>query len=297
MKQRKIILLSILSYFLLFNNLYSQEVLQWRGADRTGKYNETGLLKKWIETGPVLLWENNLIGNGYGSPIMTNSNIYVNGEIDSICYLFALDLKGKLLWKSKIGPEWTINYPGARTTPTLVGGLLYVETGMGNVACFESATGKEKWRIDMVKDLNGRNTRFGFSESPLIEGDKVFCTPGGKDTNVVALDRFTGKIIWICNGLGQMPSYCSPLLISLKNRSILLTFSQNAMLCIDTKDGKLLWSHKQDGEGDVHVNTPVFENGFIYYITGSGNGAVKLKLSEDGSEITEIWRNLKSDNF
>jgi outer membrane protein assembly factor BamB len=274
----------------------AQDVLQWRGADRTGFYHESNLIKSWPETGPALLWEADCLGNGYGSPVFTADRIYVNGEIDTISYLFALDRSGKFLWKAPIGKEWTLNYPGTRNTPTIVNDLVYVTAGLGTVACLEAGTGKKRWSVDMVTDFYAPMTRFGFSESLVVSGNNVFCSPGNADTNVVALDRFTGKINWICKGLGQMTSYCSPALIRLPERDILVTFSKSALLGIDAKDGTLLWSHKQDGEGDVHINTPFFENGFIYYITGDGNGSVKLKLSGDGKEIAEVWRNPACDN-
>jgi len=286
-------LLSFIFYFITLGN--AQEILQWRGTDRSGMFNETNLLKNWPETGPALLWES-YIGNGYGSPVITKTNIYINGEKDSISYLFCLDLSGKLRWKVEIGNEWMVNYPGVRTTPTISGELIYVTTGLGELVCFDAKTGTKKWSVDMLKDFHGRNVRFGFSESVLIDENKVFCTPGGIDTNVVALDRLTGKILWICKGLGQTAANCSPLLVKLPERNIMLTFTQNALLGIDTKDGKLLWSHPQEGNGDIHVNTPYFENGFIYYITGDGNGTVKLKLSDDGTFITQLWLNHKSDN-
>ncbi len=285
------------TFFLLLSvGAYAQNVLQWRGPDRTGVYLESNLLKSWPAEGPALLWEFDSIGNGYGSPVITPSNIYVNGEIDTISYLFAFDRSGKFLWKSVIGKEWTLNYPGTRNTPTVVDDLIYVTAGLGTVACFDLKTGKKQWSVDMVTDFHAPMTRFGFSESLVVSGSSVFCSPGSADTNVVALDRFTGKIKWICKGLGQMTSYCSPAIIRLPEREILVTFSKSALLGIDTKDGTLLWSHKQDGEGDVHINTPLFENGFIYYITGDGNGSVKLSLSPDGKEITEAWRNALCDN-
>jgi outer membrane protein assembly factor BamB len=274
----------------------AQEVLQFRGPDRTGVYHEQNLLKSWPDGGPLLLWEFDGLGNGYGSPAITANSIFINGEIDTISYLFALDRKGNLLWKSPIGKEWTQNYPGTRNTPTIVDDLAYVTTGMGTVACFETTTGKKRWSLDMITDLHAPLNRFGFSESLAVSGNSVFCCPGSPDTNVVALDRFTGKIQWICKGLGQMASYCSPALIRLPSREILVTFTKSALLGIDTKDGTLLWSHKQDSEGDVHINTPLYENGYIYYITGDGNGSVKLKLSDDGREITEVWRNAACDN-
>jgi len=284
---------------LLFPGFSSgQEVLQWRGADRSGVYYENGLMKTWPDTGPELLWEFDGLGNGYGSPVITKKNIFINGEIDTVSYLFALDLSGKYLWKSKIGREWTQSYPGSRTTPTVVDDLLYVTAGWGQLACLEAQTGKQRWSVNMMTDFHGQVPRFGFSESVLVDGNTVYCSPGSPDTNVVALDRFTGKITWISKGAGEMTSYCSPMLINLPQRKVLVTFSKTTLLGIDTKDGKLLWSYKQEGQDiDCQVNTPIYENGLIYSIAGNGNGAFKLRLSEDGTQITEIWKNGRCDNL
>ena len=276
----------------------SQEILQWRGTDRSGVYYESGLLKSWPEEGPELLWEFSGLGNGYGSPAITKTAIYVNGEIDSISYLFALDPSGMLLWKSKIGEEWTLNYPGSRSTPTVAGDLVYVTAGWGQLSCMDARTGKEQWSVNMMKDFHGAVPRFGFSESVLVDGNTVYCSPGSPDTNVVALDRFTGKIRWISKGAGEMTSYCSPMMIRLPQRNILVTFSMTTMLGIDAKDGKVLWTYKQEGQDiDCQVNTPLFENGFIYSVAGNGNGAFKLELNADGSAIEEIWRNSRCDNL
>ncbi|MCX6249422.1 MAG: PQQ-like beta-propeller repeat protein [Bacteroidetes bacterium] len=288
-----------LAFILLFPIIGSgQEVLQWSGPDRDGVFHETGLMKSWPGTGPELLWEFDSLGNGYSSPVITKNNILINGEVDTVSYLFALDLSGKYLWKSKIGKEWMLSYPGSRSTPTVVNDLVYVTTGWGQVACLETRTGKPLWSVNMVTDFHGQAPRFGFSESLLINGNTVYCSPGSPDTNVVALDRFTGKIIWISKGAGEITSYCSPVLIRLPQRNILVTFSKTNLLGVDTKDGKLLWSYKQEGQDiDCQVNTPVYENGFIYCVAGNGNGAFKLKLSDDGTKITEVWKNGRCDNL
>lgn len=277
-------------------DIFSQEVLEWRGADRRGIYNEKELRQSWPEGGPSLLWEFAEAGNGYSSPVITGNRIYLTGEIDTITYLFALDLAGKFIWKVPVGKEWTINYPGSRATPTVVDDLIYLTTGMGSVACMEAADGKLRWSLNMQRDMHAPGITFGYAEGLLVNGNTVYCTPGNADTNVVALDRFTGNIQWISKGLGEHTAYCSPLLIKLPTRNIMVTFTAHALLGIDTKDGTLLWSHKQDSEGDVHVNTPWFEDGVIYYITGDGNGSVKLKLSDDGTSVTEVWRNKACDN-
>jgi outer membrane protein assembly factor BamB len=132
----------------------------------------------------------------------------------------------------------------------------------------------------------------------LVEGDKVYCTPGSPDTNVVALDRFTGKIIWISKGAGEITSYTSPMLIKLPERNILVTFSMTALLGIDTKDGTVLWTYIQEGQDiDCQCNTPYFENGIIYCVNGNGNGVIKFVLSDDGTKITELYHNARCDGL
>lgn len=266
------------------------EIAQWRGDNRDGKYNESELLKCWPENGPALVWFNDSIGNGYGSPVVTSDRIYINGEVDSIGYLFAFNLNGQLQWKSPYGKEWMINYEGSRSAPTVIGDLIYVCSGMGEIVCFEKENGNKKWSKNMINDFHGKNIHFGYSESLLIDDSTLFATPGGKDTNVIALNRFNGDIKWISKAKGQTSAYCSPLLISLPKSKILTTFSENQFIGIDIKDGKLLWSQEQDTFCNIHGNTPLFENGFIYFFAGCGNGTVKLKLSEDGTKIEEIWR-------
>jgi outer membrane protein assembly factor BamB len=287
------------SSILVFTTLFlgAQEVHQFRGPKAIGKYPDNNLLQEWPADGPDLLWEAKGLGNGYGSPVITSNRIYVNGETDSLTYLFALDHSGAILWKNPIGEEWVTSYPGARSTPTVVDDLVYVSAGMGAVACFDANTGEQKWSRDMMKEFNGVNTRFGFAESIVNYDDKVFCTPGGAEMNVVALNRFTGEVEWVCAGKGEMPSFCTPLVLELPKRTLLITFSMSHLLAIDIDSGELLWTHQQEGEGDVHVNTPLYEDGYLYYVAGNGNGAVKLELSADGSQIKEVWKNKKFDGM
>ena len=295
--KRKDCFLTVLFILLASTTLFAQQVLQFRGENSTGRYPDTNLLKEWPSDGPELLWEAQGIGNGYSSAVITNSGIFVNGEIDTITYLFALDLKGKKLWKQPIGREWVESYPGSRSTPTVIDNLVYVSAGMGAVACFNANTGEKVWKRNMIEEFGGVNTRFGFGESIVGYGDMVFCTPGGKEKNVVALNRFTGEVEWACEGVGEMPSFCTPLVLELPKRTLLLTFSMGHLLGIDIENGELLWTHEQQGEGDVHANTPYYENGHLYYVAGNGNGTVKLRINDDGTTIEQIWANLKADGL
>ncbi|MDP3180756.1 MAG: PQQ-like beta-propeller repeat protein [Bacteroidota bacterium] len=285
--------------------LWSQNSAQWRGPNRDGIYPEKNLLKVWPEAGPKLLWLTDKLGDGYGSPVISGDKLFINGEINQVAHVFAFDLNGKLLWKTPNGKEffgegYSANFPGARTAPTIYNDLIYVCSGLGRIACLETATGKERWAVEMFKDLGGKLNMFGYSESLLVDETKVYCYPGGTQSNVVALDRLTGKPVWTSKALGDPVSFCSPIVIKLRERNILVTISHEYLQGIDTKTGELLWSHMEDSvklEGE-HCNTPVYADGFIYCISGDehGNGAYKVQLSPDGKSIKEIWRNGKVRN-
>ncbi len=290
MKTRNLTCLLIL-YFSLTVSLLAQTISQFRGPQRNGIYSETNLLKSWPETGPSLEWRFDSIGNGYSSPVVTADRVFVTGEIDSTGYLFAFDKKGILIWKKEIGREWMENFTGSRSTPTIVGDLIYLCSGMGRVSCLRIANGEKVWSTEMIKDLNGINVRFGYAEGLLVDGDVVYCAPGGQDTNFVALNRFTGKMIWKSKALGDTTAYGSPVLITLPGRKVLVTLTIHDMIGIDASTGELLWRHRQMPDRDIQAFTPLFDNGFIYYVNGSGSGAVKLELAADGKSIKEVWTN------
>jgi len=284
----------------------SQITTQWRGEERRGMYPDKQLLQIWPSGGPALIRIYENIGNGYGSPTISGDILYITGEINDSAFLFAFDPDGTLLWKSDFGNEWVVNYQGSRCAPTVIDDLVYVTSGLGNLACFEAKTGNKRWSKEYMKELHGSSPLFGFAEAPLVNGNLVFATPGGPDTNVVALDRLTGDLRWICRGKGERPGYNSPVLIHLPERDIIALFSAYSFLGIDSRTGKLLWSHdqvnipsseRQLGNGDTHSNSAWFEDGYIYYIAGDGNGAVKLELLDGGTKIREVWRNKAIDNY
>jgi outer membrane protein assembly factor BamB len=285
-------------FFLLVHTLYGfvQPIAQWRGIARDGIYHETNLLKIWPENGPELVLKIDSIGNGFSSPAILNNRIFVAGETDSIGYLYAFDLHGKLIWKKETGREWTENFPGSRSTPTVIDNLVYYCSSMGGILCLDAETGEKNWSVSMLKDLHGINIRFGYTESLLIDGDRLYCFPGGKDTNVVALNRFAGNLVWKSKAMADSAAYCSPAIIELPGRKIFVTFGIHHLIGIDASTGELLWSHPFERTGDIHCNTPIFADGFIYYDDRGGNGIVKLELAPDGKSIREVWRNFKGGN-
>lgn len=293
-------LLCLLVFLSVETATHAQLLAQWRGLNRDGRFESSNLLKSWPEGGPQLLWFNETIGNGYGAPAITADRIYVNGETDSTSYLFAFDRQGKFLWKAPNGREFTGNdfsarYPGSRSVPTIVGNLAYVCSGNGRMACFDTSDGRPKWAVDMVKDLGGIQIEFGYSESLLVDGDLVYGMPGGASVNVAAFNRFTGKQVWTSKALGDTTTYCSPMLIQLPSRKLLVNYGRYNLFALDAATGELLWSYPILGAKDdaQRSNTPIFKDGFLYVVSGeaTGKGTVKLALSADGSQVREVWTN------
>jgi outer membrane protein assembly factor BamB len=297
---KKLLIINVIFIFVcLFFQSFSQNVSQWRGLNRDGKYPENGLLKQLPETGPQLLWSTETLGEGYAAPVVTPDKLFVNGVVNGESHLFAFDLKGKLLWKSPNGKEFTgegysSNFPGARPSPTVAGDLVYTSSGLGRIACFEAATGKEKWAVEMVKDLKGYLNEFGYAESFVTDEKLLYCFPGGKVNNIAALDRISGKTVWTSKALGDTTHFCSPILINLPSRKIYVSVSRHWIFGVDCKNGELLWKYpvvyKYDGD---HVNTPVYEAPYLYWVSGdeNGKGAVKLELASDGKSVKEVWSN------
>lgn len=284
----------------------NQKIYQFRGEERNGIYEESNLLKEWPDDGPkeVLLIE--ALGNGYGSPVFTDDKFYISGEKDSMAILFCFSLKGEKLWQTNLGGEWMKSYPGSRMAPTIVDKLVYIGTGLGNLYCLNGENGEIIWSKDFEKDFQGAPMLHGYTEAPVIDGDKVFWIPGGEEFNTVGLDRFTGEVIWSNRGFGERSAFNQGQLIKLAERNIYVTFSAYHLMGFDTETGELLWSQEQDilppekrqpGWGDTHPNSVIFDKGYIYYFAKSGRGGEKFALSEDGSEITQVWRNQRIDGF
>lgn len=283
------------------------ELYEWRGSDRMGIYPDTDLLKEWPEEGPREIWTIDSLGRGYGSPTFVEEHFYITGEVDSMALLYCFDLDGNKLWQSTLGREWVSSFPGSRSAPTIAGELIYVGTGMGDLYCVNRANGSIIWSRDFTEDFQGVFPLHGHSEAPVISGDRVFWTPGGEVYNVVALDRMNGELIWSNSGFGERSGYNPGKLVQHNGRELFVTFTAAKLLGLDAKTGGLLWSDHQDvyteeerkkiGIGDSHANSVIYSDGFIYYVAGDGNGGVKLELSEDASEINQVWRNQEFDGF
>jgi len=281
--------ISILLSLFLTTSLFAQNSpILWRN-DRTGIYNETGLLKSWPDGGPQLLWYYNALGDGHASVSIANEKVYVTGMTDGKGYLYVFDTSGKLLNKKKYGPEWTPSYPGSRGAVTINDGKLYIHTATGVIYCFDEQTLNLVCQKDFLKEFGGRNIRWGLNESLLIVGDKLIVTPGGPTHNIVALNKANGNLIWSSKGIGVLSSYCSPLYISDQQVPQIVTMMSTHIVGVDIANGNTLWSYPHENMRQIHPNTPVYHNNMVLCTSGYGKGSVMLRLTNGGRSVEKVW--------
>ena len=288
--------------------LNAQTNSQWRGANRDGVYNETGLLKAWPEGGPQLLWSYVGLGDGFTSVAIANGKLYVTGMTGDDLNLFVFDLSGTLLTKKAVGKEWNVNYPGTRCSVVVHEGKLYIGNSLGQLICLDEATLNQIWIKDGMKDFDGRNIMFGLTENPLIAGDKIFLTPGGVTNNMVALNKNTGALIWSSAGTGTESTYTSPLFIGDQSVPLVITYmaaaqraargtpSENRLVAFNANTGEVVWSHVQPSNNTINPNTPIYYNGHILSSTGYGGGTWLLRLTNGGRAVEQVWHNQAADN-
>jgi hypothetical protein len=283
---------------------YGNEKSDWQGPNRDCIYPAKNLLKQWPENGPGLAWSFEGLGYGHSAVAVANNKVFVTGvkdTIESVGTLFSFDLKGNLLWKKEYGKDFALNFHGTRSTPVVVDDLIYIESGMGAVYCLNTETGDEVWTVDFIKDFGVDSViQFGYSESVLIDGDNLICVPGGKTNNVVALNRFTGKIVWSSPGNEEIATYNSPVLINHNGKKLVIAMTSHSVMGFDAATGEKYWRVEQTQQNKIHANTPVYADGKLL-IASAGrektSGIVMLQLSEDGKSVIEIWRNNKLMNL
>lgn len=268
---------------------------QWRGPGRTGLSKETGLLKSWPDGGPKKLWSIKTVGGGYSSPSIANGTIYITGADEKKGTLRALGLDGKRKWEQPFGTLFSSSHPVTRTSPTVEDGAVYIYSSKGRAARFDAKTGKGIWSVDTLKKFEGRNIRWGIAESPLIAGDLFLCHPGGPDAAIVALNKETGETVWTSKGLSERSAYCSPLLIRVGDMGQIVTQTEDHIVGLNAKTGKVLWKVQQRNKYAVHPNTPLFFDNMIFISSGYGHGSQLLRLSADGTKASQVWTERKLD--
>jgi outer membrane protein assembly factor BamB len=262
---------------------------EWRGPNRDGCSPETGLLKAWPAGGPALLWKATGLGLGYATVATAGDRILTMGDKGDSSRVLALNrADGRPLWSAKVGktgaPGWG-NFAGPRGTPTINGDLVFAVGQWGDFVCVDAATGQERWRKRFEKDFGGSRPEWGFSESPLVDGDQVVVTPGGSRGAIVALNKTTGQTLWQSKGFTDPAHYSSLIAVEIGGVRQYIQLTEKSVVGVAAADGRVLWQAPRKGATAV-IPTPVYHDGLVYVTSGYGVGCNLFKVTESAGKFT-----------
>ncbi len=259
-------------------NTRGEDWPQWRGPSRDGRSADTGLLQEWPADGPKLAWKATGLGKGYANMSVAAGRLFTAGDKEGAGYVIALNpADGKILWTAKIGAaggpdpsDW--NYAGPRCTPTVSGDLVFALNEWGEMVCVTAADGKELWRKDFRQDFGGKPPTWGYSESPLVDGEQVVVTPGGSKGAMVALDKKTGRVLWQSRDFTDDAHYSSIVIAEIDGTRQYVQLTAASVVGISPKDGSVLWQVPRKGNVAV-IPTPVVSGNLVYVTSGQGGRA------------------------
>ena len=274
---------------------------QWHGPNRDNVSKETGLLKQWPSGGPKLLWSARGLGSGYGSLALKGDRIYVQGTKGPQSVVFALErASGKPVWWAPLGRALDQDRGvGPRCTATVDGDFLYALSENGDLACIRAKDAIVVWKRNMLSDFGGRNPHWLISESPLIDGNKVVVSPGGRGAGIVALDKTSGKEIWRSADLSDAAGYSSCIAADIHGVRTIMNLTADAGVGVRASDGKLMWSYSKPANGTANCTTPVYHDGKVFYTSAYGTGCGQLALVPGGNGLIkeqEMYFNREMQN-
>ncbi len=262
---------------------------EWRGADRTDVCRETGLLKSWPEGGPQRLWMFENAGVGYSGFSVVENRLFTMGTRDDQTILLAIDATtGKELWVTPMGEVLKNGWGnGPRATPTVRDGMVYAMSGPGVLVCAKAENGEVVWQRTM-EEFGGVEPKWGYSESVLVDGDRVVCTPGGNVGMAIALNRNSGELIWQTDPLSGQPHYSSFIKVEHDGKPQYIQLARKFAFGLDPETGDVLWESDWDGRVAV-IPTPIYRDGNVYLTSGYGVGCKLIKL--DGNSPSDVYVN------
>ena len=298
--------LTTLACAILLSSAFANDWPQWQGPDRNAISKETGLLKEWPKEGPPLAWKMKGLGGGDSAPAIAAGRIFGMGNRGEDEVVWALsEADGKELWVTRLGPAYKGKMPqgkeGPGCTPTVDGERVYVLGLAGDLACLQVADGKIIWRRSLKDDFGGSVPMWSFRESPLVDGDKLICTPGGEEATLVALQKLTGKTIWKSQAPGSpKAAYASAIAIDFAGQRQYVQVTAKALAGVAAADGKFLWQYdKPANRMGINCATPIYHDGMVFAASAYGAGGGLVKLSKDangGIKAEEVWFSTKMQN-
>lgn len=274
---------------------------QWRGPNRDNISHFTGISTNWESNPPVLEWKIEGMGDGYASVSIVGNRLYTTGNLNNSQRVIAVDLTTKeVAWSTPLTDEMPKHgYEGSRCTPTIDGDRAYVITSNGQISCVKITDGSLIWKKNFKAEWNGQMmSGWGFSESPLVDGDRVLCTPGSSEAMIVCLDKLTGKEIWR-SAVPDSGDHGKPgagySVMTISNAGGVKQYVQligRGLIGVRASDGKHLWSYNKIANGVADIPTPIAKGDYVFGSTGygdGGSGLIKLVKNGDDFNVEEIY--------
>ena len=267
------------------------------GSNRDRMCKETGLLKSWPAKGPTLLWKTTGLGDGLAGPAIVGDRLYTMGNADDKEWVLALDVTqaGKRVWASAIGPvrHKGGGYPGPRATPTVDGNRLYTLGIAGDLVAMDTTDGHILWRHDLVKDFGGKIHDQGYSESPLVDGPWVLCTPGMEKNTIVALDKLTGKLVWAAP-VGDPAAHASIVKFTAGGVPQYVTFTGQGVIGVRANDGKFLWRSDHPA---INCMSCITSHETVFFTNEHGGGLLSIQKTAAGFTAKEVYATKQMKNY
>jgi len=261
----------------------------FHGPNRDARSPDVGLLKEWPQGGPPLLWKYDGIGQGFSTVSVSGGLLYTTGDVNERLIVFVFDMDGKPKFKIDHDAAWTKDHPGSRATPTLDGGNLYIESGNGVVGCYDARTGAKKWTRHL-SEFGGKPGTWGYAESVLILGNLAVVTPGGSKC-LVALNKLTGQPVWASTGFSAGAQYGGCLPFTYQNVPMLAAGTAGGLVCVDARNGALVWSTDFSKGNTANCPTPAYADGHLFWANGYGKGGICMRLGIAGNKVAaqQAW--------
>ncbi len=279
---------------------------QWLGPKRDSVWREKGIVREFPEDGPPVLWRTP-IAAGYSGPAVAAGRVYVTdrklpegesnpsnpfarGETPGSERVLCLDAKsGNIVWKHEYECKYTVSYPsGPRTTPLVADGKVYTLGAEGHLFCLDATRGTVVWSRELTKDYKIETPLWGFSASPLLDGDRLICIVGGEESVVVAFDKNTGKELWRALSATE-PGYCPPMIYSVGGRRQLIIWHPQAVNGLDPASGEVYWSVPFSARSGLSIATPrVLGNRLL--VSSFYEGSLMLELTDEKPYAREVWK-------
>lgn len=264
---------------------------QWRGPNRDGISQETGLLREWPGGGPQQVWLCRDAGLGYSGMAVVGPTLYTMGAVGDAEQLLAINVgDGSIKWSTDIGPRLSNGWgDGPRGTPTVDGDHVFAISGKGRLVCALADSGKIVWQVELVGDLGGGVPNWGYTESPLVDGDRVLCTPGGRKGAVAALNRRDGSVLWRSKDFTEGAQYASVGIAEINGTRQYIQLTMSKLVGLNAATGDVLWTVDWPGKTAV-IPTPVIKDNLVYVTSGYGVGCMLVSIGPD-NQATKVYDN------